>query len=75
MSKQKAKEETFVCPVGKFLMDLEKSWEKKSTFMKHMNQSRVEFLKAMRSLLDDRIENLEKRGSKKNKKMTKIDVE
>ena len=75
MSKQNHKEEPFVCPVGKFFMDLEKSSAKKSKFMKHMNQSRVEFLKAMRSLLDDRIENLEKHGSKKNKKMTKIDVE
>ena len=72
----KEKSEIFLCPVGRFFSDLEKaSWEK-STFFKHLNQSRIEFLKAIRSLMDERIENLEKKESPKaKKKMTKISVE
>jgi len=76
MAKEKEKNEMFLCPVGRFFSDLEKaSWEK-SKFFKHLNQSRVEFLKAIRSLIDERIENLEKKESPKaKKKMTKISVE
>jgi hypothetical protein len=76
MVKDKDKREMAMCPVGRFFSDLEKvSWEK-SKFFQHLNQSRVEFLKAIRSLVDERIESLEKKGSPKaRKKMTKIKVE
>jgi hypothetical protein len=41
-----------------------------------MTRSRVEFLKGIRSLLDERIDHYEKKGTKKaGKKMTKIKVE
>jgi hypothetical protein len=41
-----------------------------------MTQSRIEFLKGVKSLLDDRIERLEKKNSKKTgAKMTKVKVE
>ena len=56
--------------------DLEKVSGEKSKFFQHLNQSRVEFLKAIRSLVDERIESLEKKDSPKaGKKMTKIKVE
>ena len=76
MAKEKEKSEMCLCPVGRFFSDLEKaSWEK-SKFFKHLNQSRVEFLKAIRSLIDERIENLEKKEPPKTKKkMTKIKVD
>ena len=76
MEKKKTKDEVFVCPVGRFFSDLEKASRKKSKFFDNMNLSRVEFLKAIRSLVDERIEDLEKKGSStREKKATKINVE
>jgi hypothetical protein len=76
MGKKRNENEMVVCPVGKFFMDLERVSKKQSKFMHHLYQSRVEFLKAIRSLVDERIEDLEKRGhDKKGKKATKIQVE
>ena len=76
MSDKNKDENGFVCPVGRFFMDLDKAFGKKSEFSKHLNQSRVEFLKAIRSLVDEGIENLEKQFAGKGKKrMTKIKVE
>lgn len=76
MAEKKRSEYVFECPVGRFFMDLDKAFGKKSEFSKHMTQSRIEFLKGLRSLVDERIENLEKKQSKKGtKKMTKIKVE
>jgi hypothetical protein len=41
-----------------------------------MTRSKIEFLKGVKSLLDDRIEYLEKKDSKKTgAKMTKVKVE
>ena len=76
MAAKKREEQVFECPVGKFFMDLDNVFGKKSEFAKHMTQSRIEFLKGLRSLVDERIDNLEKKQSKKGKKrMTKIKVE
>lgn len=76
MRKEMDKEEVVLCPVGRFFSDLERISGEKSKFFEHLNQSRVEFLKAIRSLVDERIENLEKKGRKKPvKKKTKIKVE
>ena len=76
MTEKKNKEPVAACAVGKFFMDLEGIVGKKSKFFEHMTRSKVEFLKGVRSLLDERINYYEKKGSKKNsKKMTKIKVE
>ena len=76
MGEKKNKAQMAVCPVGKFFMDLEDVVGKKSKFFEHMTRSRIEFLKGLRSLLDERIEQYEKKGSKKAApKMTKIKVE
>ena len=76
MERKKSEDEVFVCPVGRFFSDLEKASRRKSKFFEHMNLSRVEFLKGIRSLVDEKIEDLEKKGSsKKDKKATKIKVE
>jgi hypothetical protein len=76
MGKEKAEKEMVLCPVGRFFSDLEKASGKKSRFFEHLTQSRVEFLKAVRSLVDEKIEDLEKKGASKGKKrVTKIKVE
>ena len=64
------------CLIGVLSQDCEKTFfGKKSKFWEHLNLSRVEFLKAVRSLLDERIEHIEKKGKPRAGKMTKIDVE
>ena len=76
MGKEKNKSEVVLCPVGKFFLDLETSFGAGSEFFGHMKNSRIEFLKAIRSLVDERIEGLEKQESKrKGKKSTRIRVE
>ena len=75
MSKEKNNEELAVCPVGRFFLDLQGLSNRKSKFSSHMNNARIEFLKAIRSLVDERIEYLEKGSkSKKQKKASKIKV-
>ena len=75
MAAKKVEQQTAICPVGKFFIDLESVFGKQSDFFKHMSQSRIEFLKAMRSLLDERINSLEKQATTTSKKrMTKIKV-
>ena len=75
MSNKKKKEEAFHCPVARFLGDLERVCEN-TEFMTHLIQARIELLKAVRSFVDGKIENLEKKRSPGGKKkMTKIKVE
>ena len=75
MAAKKSEPQMVICPVGKFFMDLEDVFGKKSDFFKYMTRSRIEFLKAMRALLDERIDSLEKgKSPKKKKRMTKIKV-
>jgi hypothetical protein len=76
MGKEKNNQEAFTCPVGRFFAEFERPFTEKSKFFKHLNQSRVEFLKAVKSLIDERIEVLEKRQTgKADQKATKIKVE
>ena len=72
---KKKEEELVVCPVGKFFMDLQKFSMPKSKFFEHLDLSRIEFLKAIRALVDERNDGLEeKKRSKQGKKATKIEV-
>jgi hypothetical protein len=72
---KKKEEEMVVCPVGKFFMDLQKLSLPKTKFFEHLDLSRIEFLKAIRSLVDESIEGLEeKKRSRQEKKATKIEV-
>ena len=77
MSKKKTAEKgSFVCPVGRFFMTFERKGKRKSEFYEHLSKSGIEFLKAVRSLVDDQIECLEKRERPNtNERMTKIEVE
>ena len=76
MGKDKERCGDILCPLGRVFSDLEKSFRKNSSFYEHLGKSQVEFLKAVKSLVDGKIENLEKKSEgKKRKKATKIDVE
>ncbi len=76
MPKEKQEEELVICPVGKFLLHMQKYPWQKSRFAEHLNQSRIEILKAIRSLIDGRIEHLEKKApGTSTRKATKIKVE
>ena len=76
MNEKRHKNETLQCPVGSFFSDMEKVFGKKSDFAKHLNRSRIEFFKAFRSLLDEKIESLEEKGSvKSGRKKKNIKVE
>lgn len=76
MVKNRDEKEPVLCPVGRFFMELERASGKKTEFFNHLTRSRVEFLKAIRSLVDERIDGLEKKASAKGKKrVTKIKVE
>lgn len=76
MDEKKSEQASPGCPVGSFFEDLEKVFGKKSPFFEHMTRSKLEFMKGIRSLLDSRIENLEKKKSgSPARKATKIKVE
>lgn len=58
------------------MRDVEKTFGKKSKFVDHMTRSKIEVLKGIRSLVDERIEQLDKKKSGKTKKRAaKIKVE
>jgi hypothetical protein len=76
MTEKKNENQTVICPVGSFFMDLDKSFGKETEFFEHLTRSRIEFLKAIKSLIDEKIDSLEKKETKKGKKkMTKIKVQ
>ncbi|MBW1870107.1 MAG: hypothetical protein JRI73_12710 [Deltaproteobacteria bacterium] len=75
-AKDKDKNDRGSCPVGRFFSDLEKASGNKAKFLEHLSRSKLEFLKAVKYLVDDKIENLEKkRPAKGKKRATKIRVE
>jgi hypothetical protein len=76
MANKTNKEQLAECTIGKLFRELEDVIGQKSKFFEHMTRSRLEFLKGLRSLLDERIDHYEKKGTQKaGKKMTKIKVE
>lgn len=74
MPKAKENPEVLSCPVARFFSEMGKTYGSKSTFFTHLHQSQIEFLKAIRSLVEDRIDELEKKKEKGKKKATKIEV-
>ncbi len=75
MEEKTREQETFICPVGRFFAELGKCGDRSSDFRTHLKQSRVEFLKAIRSLVDEGIERMEKEPDKEERKATRIEVE
>lgn len=74
--KSKEKDEKGTCLIGRFFSDLEKAFGDNSKFLEHLTRSKLEFLKAVKCLLDEKIEDIEKKGpSKAKKRATRIAVE
>ena len=71
MTRKKTTEEMCQCPMGAFFRDVEKVIGKKSGFRDHMTRSRIEVLKAIRSLVDERIEGLDKKKAKADSRKVK----
>lgn len=75
-AKQEEKRAEIMCPVGRFFSRLQQASRTRSRVKEHLYRSRIEFLKALKCLIDERIEDLEKgeipRGQKKS---TRIAVE
>jgi hypothetical protein len=62
--------------LGRFFSWMEEKVSPGTEFREHMAKSRVEFLKGIRSLIDKKIDDLERRhGKREGKKATKIKVE
>lgn len=62
--------------LGRFFSWMEDKISPSSEFREHMAKSRVEFLKGIRTLVDKKINELERRyGKREGKKATKIKVE
>jgi hypothetical protein len=75
MAKAKDEEPRFTCPVGKLFRDIQKMSGERGRFHEHMNRCGLEFLKGIRSLVDESIERLEKRPrGKQERKATRIKV-
>jgi len=62
--------------LGRFFSWMEGKVSPSTEFREHMAKSRVEFLKGIRSLVDKKIDDLERRhGKREGKKATRIKVE
>lgn len=76
MVKARSEEPRFTCPVGNFFKHLLAGSGERSPFQEHMNRCGLEFLKGIRSLVDESIERLEKGPrSSRGRKATRIKVE
>jgi len=82
MEKEKPKEQQDISTeeafrsLGRFFTWMEGKVAPHSEFREHMNKSRVEFLRGIRSLIDKKIGDLEKKESKGQKKgATRVKVE
>jgi len=73
-AKQEERRAEMVCPVGRFFSRLQKASHAMPQFTEHLSRSRIEFLKALKCLIDERIEALEReevpRGQKKTTRIT-----
>jgi hypothetical protein len=62
--------------LGRFFSWIEEKITPGAEFREHMAKSRVEFLKGIRSLVDKKIDDLERtHGKKEAKKAAKVEVE
>jgi len=69
-------DEKTVCPLGKIFKGLEDLSENAPEFKKHLDRSRLELLKAVKTLVDSKIKTLEKKNTSGKKKMArKITIE
>jgi hypothetical protein len=70
-SKASAEHETCCCPFCLSSRVIEEAKEQYSGFFTHLRMARIEVLKALRTLIDERISSMEEH----KKKVTKVKVE
>ncbi len=64
------------CPLGKFFKGFEDLSKNAPEFREHLDRSRLELLKAVKTLVDSKIKSLEKKGPYGKKKVArKITIE
>lgn len=63
------------CPIGEFISRVRSTFGSESEFRQHMRNSRIEFLKAIRSIIDKRIEELEQCGRASERRANKVEIE
>ncbi len=74
--KSEAGSDKALCPLGKFFQGLEDLSKNAPEFRKHLDRSRLELLKAVKTLVDSKIKNLEKKNTPGKKKVArKITIE
>ena len=71
VGEERMRRETCCCPFCLGRSFLDHQLEQFGDFFSHLNRARIEVLLAFKSLLDQRIADLERRG----KRVTKIEVE
>jgi hypothetical protein len=69
------KEEVCSCPVGQFFAFVKKNLGITSEFKRHIYNSKIEFLKAVRSLIDGRINDLETKLGTSTKRAERVEIE
>jgi hypothetical protein len=74
--KSEAGDTKALCPLGKFFQSFEDLSKNAPEFRKHLDRSRLELLKAVKTLVDSKIKNLEKRNTPGKRKVArKITIE
>jgi len=74
--KSEAGDAKALCPLGKFFQGLEDLSKNAPKFRKHLDRSHLELLKAVKTLVDSKIKNLEKRNIPEKRKVArKITIE
>jgi hypothetical protein len=64
------------CPIGRLLQDFDSTFGESSAFGAHLQNARLEFLKAVRTFVDERIAALEKAsGPKRSRRMTRVTID
>jgi hypothetical protein len=76
MATKKSEFEKMGCPIGQLFEEFQKLGIKDSPFFQHLDRSRLELLKAVKSVVDAKIDKIEKKEKGRTKKRaTKIKVE
>lgn len=74
MAKKQPEPEPLECPIRKCLDLFTGAGNRFETFRQHIRQARIEFLLALRSLIDRRIDDLKQPAGAPKTRATKIEV-